>query len=62
MNHDPHEFGCGCDGDCDRPDACTVGGHHNLISCGDFARKFRLFAQLYKIRSGNAVFKGIEPV
>ncbi|MHC4406494.1 MAG: hypothetical protein ACYTG0_43265, partial [Planctomycetota bacterium] len=28
----------------DRPDACMVGGHHNLIFCGDFARKFRLFA------------------
>ena len=25
-------------------------GHHNLLFCGDFARKFRLFAQLYKLR------------
>ena len=46
----------------DRPDAYMVGGHHNLIFCGDFARKFRLFAQLYKIRLGNAAFKGTEPV
>jgi len=34
----------------DRPDACMVQGHHNLIFCGDFARQFRLFAQLYKMR------------
>lgn len=46
----------------DRPDACMVRGHHNLLFCGDFARKFRLFAQLYKIRLGNAAFTGIEPV
>ena len=34
----------------DRPDVCMVRGHHNLLFCGDFARKFRLFAQLYKMR------------
>jgi hypothetical protein len=39
----------------DRPDACMVQGHHNLIFCGDFARQFRLFAQLYKM-------KVVEPV
>lgn len=33
----------------DRPDACMVQGHHNLVFCGDYARKFRLFANLYKI-------------
>ena len=33
----------------DRPDACMVRGHHNLLFCGDFARRFRLFAQLHKI-------------
>ena len=33
----------------DRPDACMVKGHHNLLFCGDFARQFRLFAQLHKI-------------
>lgn len=38
----------------DRPDACTVRGHHNVLFCGDFARKFRLFAQLYKLRLADA--------
>jgi hypothetical protein len=33
----------------DRPDACMVRGHHNLLFSGDSARKFRLFANLYKI-------------
>ncbi len=33
----------------DRSDACMVKGHHNLLFCGDFARHFRLFAQLYKM-------------
>ncbi len=33
----------------DRPDACSVHGHHNVLFCGDFARPFRLFAQLFKI-------------
>jgi len=30
----------------DRADTCMVQGHHNLLFCGDFGRKFRLFAQL----------------
>lgn len=34
----------------DGKDACTVRGHHNILFCGDFARKFRLFANLYKMR------------
>lgn len=33
----------------DRDDACQVKGHHNLLFCGDYARKFRLFAQLYRM-------------
>ena len=33
----------------DRPDACTVAGHHNLVFCGDYARKFRLFANLMRM-------------
>jgi hypothetical protein len=33
----------------DREDACMVKGHHNVLFCGDFARKFRLFANLYKM-------------
>jgi hypothetical protein len=46
----------------DRPDACMVGGHHNLLFYGDDARKFRLFAQLYRLRLGNTAFQGTEPV
>jgi len=34
----------------DRPDACMVKGHHNTLFSGDFARRFRLFAQLYKMK------------
>ncbi|GAF73192.1 unnamed protein product, partial [marine sediment metagenome] len=33
----------------DRPDACSVAGHHNLIFCGDYAREFRLFANLMQM-------------
>jgi len=33
----------------DRADACQVQGHHNLLFCGDFARHFKRFAQLFKI-------------
>jgi hypothetical protein len=46
----------------DRPDACMVQGHHNLIFCGDFARKFRLFAQLYKIRLAETGYEGPWPI
>ncbi len=45
----------------DRPDACMVKGHHNLLFCGDFARKFRLFAQLYRIRLADTGFQGPLP-
>ncbi|MDP6545949.1 MAG: hypothetical protein QGH60_18370 [Phycisphaerae bacterium] len=34
----------------DRKDACEVKGHHNILFCGDFARRFRLFANLYKMK------------
>jgi len=34
----------------DREDACMVKGHHNLIFCGDLARRFRLFAQIHKLK------------
>ena len=34
----------------DRADACQVRGHHNLLFCGDYARGFRLFAQLHRLR------------
>jgi len=36
----------------DRTDACSVGGDdwHNVLFSGDFARKFRLFAHLFKMK------------
>ena len=34
----------------DRPDVCMVKGHHNLLFCGDHARKFQHFARLYKMQ------------
>ena len=34
----------------DRKDALAVKGHHNVLFCGDFARQFRLFANLYKMK------------
>jgi len=46
----------------DRADACMVRGHHNLLFCGDFARKFRLFAQLYKIQLADTGFAGPWPI
>jgi hypothetical protein len=42
----------------DRQDACMVKGHHNLLFCGDFARKFRLFAQLHKIKLAETGYTG----
>ncbi len=41
----------------DRADACMVRGHHNLLFCG-FARRFRLFARLYKMRLAETGYKG----
>jgi hypothetical protein len=46
----------------DRPDACMVRGHHNLLFCGELARKFRLFAQLYKMRLADTGFTGPWPI
>jgi hypothetical protein len=46
----------------DRSDACLVTGHHNLLFCGDFARKFRLFVQLYKMKLVESGFKGLWPM
>ena len=45
----------------DRDDACQVHGHHNLLFRGDYARRFRLFAQLYKMRLADTGFKGTWP-
>ena len=46
----------------DRPDACMVKGHHNLLFCGDYARKFRLFAQLFKIELAENGYEGPGPI
>ena len=45
----------------DRADACMVRGHHNLLFAGDFARKFRLFAQFYKIKLAATGYNGPWP-
>jgi hypothetical protein len=45
----------------DRPDACMVRGHHNLLFVGDFARKFRLFAQLHGMQLAKTGFQGPWP-
>jgi len=42
----------------DRPDACMVRGHHNLLFCGDEARKFRLFGHLYGLRLAQTGYSG----
>jgi len=46
----------------DRPDACMVRGHHNLLFAGDFARRFRLFAHLHKARLAKTGFGGPWPM
>jgi len=46
----------------DRPDACMVKGHHNLVFCGDYARRFRLFAQLYRMRLADTGYAGPWPL
>lgn len=33
----------------DREDAMTIAGHHNILYCGDFAHRFKTFANLYNI-------------
>jgi len=33
----------------DRAEADMVKGHHNILFCGDFARRFRMFAQMHKL-------------
>ena len=46
----------------DRSEACKVRGHHNLLFVGEFARKFRRFALLHKIRLAETGFQGPWPV
>ena len=43
----------------DREDVCMVKGHHNLLFCGEHARKFRLFANLYKLPLTQSGYKAI---
>ncbi|HAK95628.1 MAG TPA: hypothetical protein DCM87_11645 [Planctomycetes bacterium] len=45
----------------DRTDAGMVAGHHNLLFCGDFARRFRRFAQLHRMRLADTGFQGVWP-
>ena len=42
----------------DRADACMVKGHHNLLFCGDYARTFRLFARLHRMRLADTGYAG----
>ncbi|NLY00787.1 MAG: hypothetical protein GXY83_32225 [Rhodopirellula sp.] len=46
----------------DRDDACMVRGHHNLLFCGDYARQFRLFTQLYRMKLADSGFRGPWPM
>jgi len=46
----------------DRSDACMVVGHHNVLFCGDFAREFRLFAHLYRMKLVESGFTGPWPI
>ena len=60
-HHMPPAAGCATNVEIeitDRPDACMVKGHHNLLFCGDFARQFRLFAQLYKMELADTGYTG----
>jgi len=45
----------------DRRDVCMVKGHHNLLFCGNFARRFRLFANLYGMRVADTGYEGPWP-
>lgn len=46
----------------DRDDACLVTGHHNLLFCGDYAKQFRLFAQLYRMKLVESGYQGMWPL
>jgi len=46
----------------DRDDACSVSGHHNLLFCGDYARQFRVFAQLYRMKLVESGYQGLWPL
>jgi len=48
----------------DLADACSVGGGdwHNVLFCGDFARKFRLFANLFKMKLADNGLEELRPI
>jgi len=46
----------------DREDAMMVIGHHNVLFCGDFARQFRQFAQLYRLKLLPTGYRGPWPL
>lgn len=48
----------------DLADNCQVGGGdwHNVLFCGDFARKFRLFARLYKMKLAESGVRTARPL
>ena len=45
----------------DRKDATMVRGHHNLMFCGDYARRFRMFANLYGLHLAETGYEGPWP-
>lgn len=46
----------------DRDDALAVRGHHNVLFCGDYARRLRLFAQLYGMKLADTGYRGPWPL
>ena len=46
----------------DRDDAMMAVGHHNVLFCGDFARQFRRFAQLYRLDLLPTGYRGPWPL
>jgi hypothetical protein len=46
----------------DREDAMMAVGHHNVLFCGDYARQFRQFAQLYRLSLVPTGYQGPWPL
>ncbi len=46
----------------DRDDAMMAVGHHNVLFCGDYARQFRQFAQLYRLELLPTGYRGPWPL
>jgi len=45
----------------DRKDAIQVVGHHDVLFCGDYARRFRMFANLYSLEMAETGYDGLWP-